>query len=261
MTTLRHRWADLAPVRGALAQADPADPASWTDRLRSDRERSARNTTPALAAIVREVASRCRECGAEALVLTGSTARGRRTAVSDLDFHVIGDRPEVADLPEEIDVYADDATTFAAKLKAGDDFVHWTVWYGCVLWDSGVIERGAIQIAAENAWPDVARKRSQAITTLDFASRLIGSGDEAAAREQVRGALSLLGRYLILDHDRFPLARDELSVQLAEIGYDDLAGALRRTIHADPSLDELAGFVDMGRNTLAADVRLAPTRL
>lgn len=96
-----------------------------------------------LAAITATVEARSRAVGARALILSGSTARARRTRVSDLDYHVIGSRPNIGDPAQDIDLQCDDAETFMAKLRAGDDLVHWSVWYGCVLFDDGVVQSAA----------------------------------------------------------------------------------------------------------------------
>jgi hypothetical protein len=106
------------------------------------------------------------------LVLTGSTARGRRTAVSDLDYHVIGARPKIDDLPADIDLYCDEPSEFTAKLVRGDDFAHWTLRYGCILFDTGVMCDAAAYVVSHDAWPDPTRKLRQAKRALDFAERL-----------------------------------------------------------------------------------------
>lgn len=240
MTVLTLRWHELPPARGALAKVDIADQALWTDRLRFDRYRAGLHQTPELAAVTAAVEGRSRNLGARALILSGSTARGRRTRVSDLDYHVIGGRPEIRDLAAEIDLYSDDSDRFAAKLRSGDDFVHWSVWYGCILFDDGVVRAAADYVARHDAWPDAERKLRQAQRALTFAERIVESQDREPALEQVRGALSLTARWLLLAHDVFPLARDELSDQVLELGNFDLAAALHRSIHSEPELDELA---------------------
>src|SRR4029077_1188637 len=117
MTTMTRTWQRLAPRRGALAQLAPGDPDAWAARLRFDRERAASNQSAELAAITEVAIERAQDAGAAAMVLSGSTARGRRTRVSDLDYHVIGATSlRVADLPADIDLYADAADRFWAKL-------------------------------------------------------------------------------------------------------------------------------------------------
>lgn len=233
-------WQSLPPHRGALGRVDFEAPNAWAERLRFDRERAARYQSPELAAITEVVEGRARSAGAEALVLSGSTARGRRTRVSDLDYHVIGTSSlEAADLLVDIDLYADEVDRFQVKLRKGDDFAHWSAWYGCVLFDSGVMRDAAAYIAENDAWPDPQRKLRQARGALDFAEQMISSGDYGAALEQVRGALSLAARWVLLSRGVFPLARDELSGQLEELGEVELARTLRRSIWERPSGDYL----------------------
>jgi HEPN domain-containing protein len=206
----------------------------WGRRVRADRARAERNQTSELAAVTYEVETRCRRAGSVGLVLTGSTARGRRTRISDLDYHVIGARPDIRNLPQDIDLYGDEPDELVAKLRAGDDFVHWTVRHGCVLFDDGTLEAAAAMIAKAGLWPDVDRKLGQARRTLAFAERMLESGDYDAALEQTRGALSLTARWWLLRHDIFPLARDELSGQLRALRCYALAEGLHRSIHERP---------------------------
>lgn len=241
-------WNQLVPQRGALARLNPIDAEVWSNRLRFDRERVTQHQSPELAAITEVVSERARSAGAAAAVLSGSTARGRRTAVSDLDYHVIGIHSlQVADLPEDIDLYADELNRFWAKLRDGDDFAHWSVWYGCVLFDSGVMREAARYVADRDLWPDPERKLRQARNALDFAEQMVASGDYDAALEQVRGALSLTSRSLLLFHDVFPLARDELSGQLEQLGHVGLARSLRRSIRERPSSEDLREAVSHAR--------------
>jgi predicted nucleotidyltransferase len=239
MTTMT-TWEQLAPRRGAFARLGPLGSELWSERLRFDHERANQNQSAELEAITEEVLERARSAGAAAIVLSGSTARGRRTLVSDLDYHVIGvPSLRVADLPADIDLYADEVDRFWAKLRDGDDFAHWSVWYGCVLFDSGVLREAAGYVAEHDAWPDPERKLQQARSALDFAEQMADSGDYAAALEQVRGTLSLVARWLLLSHDVFPLARDELAGQVEQLGFGELAHALRRTIRERPDDEEL----------------------
>jgi hypothetical protein len=253
MTTLKTSWKQLAPRRGALARLHPADGEVWSERLRFDHERASRHQSSELAAITQAVQERARSAGAAAVVLSGSTARGRRTSVSDLDYHVVGVASlRVADLPEDIDLYADELDRFWAKLRDGDDFAHWSVWYGCVLFDSGVMREAARYVAEHDAWPNPERKLRQAQGAFDFAEQIVASGDYDAALEQVRGVLSLTARWLLLSHDVFPLARDELPGQLEQLGYVDLAHLLRRSIRERPSAEELCESVVHAREVSRA---------
>ncbi len=245
--TLTRAWREPAPVRDGLARLAPLDTELWASRLLSDRRRASRNQSAPLAAITAAVESRARRHGAATLVLTGSTARGQRSAVSDLDYHVIGARPDLGALPAEIDLYCDEPAEFLAKLERGDDFAHWTVRHGCVLFDSGALREAAVYATERDLWPDPERKLRQARRTLDFAERLLASGDHAAALEQVRGALSLTARWWLLAHDVFPLTRAELPAQLHELNQPAPARALEAAIHDRPDSDALAASLVIAR--------------
>ena len=246
--TLTRAWYEPAPSRESLAQLAPLDAELWASRLLADRRRAARHQSVRIAAITAALESRSRHLGAAALVLTGSTARGARSEVSDLDYHVIGARPRIEGLPAEIDLYCDEPDEFLAKLQRGDDFAHWTLRHGCVLFDSGTLRELAIHAVERDLWPDPERKLRQARRTLDFAEPLLASGDGVAALEQVRGALSLTARWWLLAHDIFPLARAELPAQLAELHQPALARALEATIHDRPDPDALAAFLADARS-------------
>lgn len=245
MTTLVRAWRQPTPTREGLMRLGLPDPDLWASRLLLDRERAAGHQTAELASITAAVRSRSHELGAAALILTGSTARGVRTAVSDLDYHVIGARPSLDDLPADIDLYCDYPAELDAKLAAGDDFAHWSARYGCVLFDDGTFE--AAVAAACDVWPDPERKLHQARRALDFAERLAASGDYSALLEQVRATLSLTARWWLLAHDVFPLARDELNGQLVELRQAELAKALAASIHERPDPTALAASLSTVR--------------
>ncbi|HWC08454.1 MAG TPA: hypothetical protein VG458_05330 [Solirubrobacterales bacterium] len=254
MTTATETWQQLAPRRGALGRARPGDRDVWAGRLAFDRERADRHQRADLAAITETVLDRARAGGAQAVVLSGSTARGRRTRVSDLDYHVIGlSSLQTADLPQDLDLYADDVDRFWAKLRQGDDFAHWSVWYGCVLFDSGVIREAAAFVAERDAWPDAGRKLRQARHALEFAGQIIASGDYGAGLEQTRGALSLVARWVLLSNDAFPLARDEMPDQLDGLGWTRLARDLRRSIRERPTAEDLDAAVSQAQVIIAGD--------
>jgi hypothetical protein len=250
---MRISWQQLAPRRGALARLGPADPDVWSERLRLDRDRAARNQSPELAAVTQAVRERALAAGAEAVVLSGSTARGRRSRVSDLDYHVVGvDSLGVTDLHQDIDLYSDEVDRFWAKVKSGDDFAHWSIWYGCVLFDSGVLRAAATFVAEHDRWPDPVRKLHQARGALDFARQIVETGDYSAALEQVQGGLSLVARWVLLSNDVFPLARDELPGQLESLGEPRLGRDLRCSIRQQPDEEELREAVDHAQTMVKA---------
>jgi hypothetical protein len=254
MSLAATRWVDLAPQRGALAQLEPSNREAWASRLRYDRERADQHQSPALAQITRLLEGQAKEAGALAFVLSGSTARNRRTQISDLDYHVIGiSSLEVPNLPGDIDLFADGVERFQTKLRQGDDLTHWTVWYGCVLFDSGVMREAAEYVAEHDAWPDPQRKLRQARETLDFAAKMAATGDYAATLEMARGAMTLTARWVLLSHDVFPLARAELPDQLEQLEQKKLALALRHSIHERPDFEELEKALAFARSQLEAE--------
>jgi hypothetical protein len=253
-----NRWRDLRPVKGGLTGFRIDVDKIWEERLRFDRERLERNQTPDLAKITAEIETRARRANAQALVLTGSTARGRRTEVSDLDYHVIGDeRIDLAILPAEIDLYRDERRRFKEKLEDGDDFALWSVWFGCVIFDSGPFREAVEAVATGDFWPDPDRKIRQADELLGYAEAFVDSGDYPTMLEYSRTALSAVARWLLLSGGIFPLARDELSGQLRQIGFDGLAKDLRDTIHGRPSEAELSRALKRTRAVIERPVRAA----
>jgi hypothetical protein len=207
--------------------------------MREDRDRAERYQTPEQRAITAAVMSRAIVLGASGFVLTGSTARKRRTAISDLDYHVIGRRPDVSDLPGDVDVIATSTARFRRRLIEGDDFAQWTLRCGCVLHDDGPLRDGVHLIVEVDLWPNAQRKLDSLDVHRTEVGRLIQMGDQEAAHEQLRAMLTTAARGLLLDARVFPLSRKELPAQLERAGYGPLAHALARMIHAAPQLDEL----------------------
>ncbi len=177
--------------------------------------------------------------------------------MSDLDYHVIGPRPDVRGLREDIDLYSDEPDGFMEKLRSGDDFAYWSIWYGCVLFDSGVVHRGARYVASSHGWPDAERKLLQARGALEFARAMVESGDQGRAIEEARVALSLTARWWLLSHDVFPLARVEMIDQLRQAGAPALAAGLAATIHEPPGVSQLLTAIRTA-DALAAGGESAP---
>jgi hypothetical protein len=223
----------------ALRLSEQLSDAGWTRRIREDRDRAERYQTPQQRAITATVMSRAIDLGASGFALTGSTARKRRTAISDLDYHVIGRRPDVSDLPGDVDVVATSAGRFRSRLVEGDDFVQWTLRCGCILYDVGPMRDGVRLIVERDLWPDAQRKLDSLDGHRTEVERLIQMGDQDAAREQLRAMLTTAARGLLLRAGVLPLARKELPAQLERAGYELLGRALHRMIHAAPQIDEL----------------------
>jgi hypothetical protein len=217
----------------------------WARRMQEDRARAERNQTLKQRAITAAVMDRALDLGAEGLALTGSTARRRRTAISDLDYHVIGRRPDLSDLPGDIDVVATSSERLHKQLIDGDDFAQWTLRYGCILYDTGVMREGVRLIVDEQLWPSGERKLRALDDHRREVERLIAMGDRDAAQDQVRATLTTVARALLLETGVFPLSRSELPVQLGRAGYGSLAQALAGVIHGAPGLADLAAAVTL----------------
>jgi len=187
---------------------------------------------------------RARGAGAQALMLTGSTARGTRTLASDLDYHLIGTPIAFDSLPDEIDLHVVSPARLRARLLEGDDFTHWSLRFGCVVFDTGIVRESQDLIAEQKLWPDPLRKRQQAQKSLGIARAMVASGDHEAAVEQVRTALTLAARWRLLADRMFPLSRPEIPAQLEDLGYNALAADLRATIVEAPQLTRLAQSVE-----------------
>jgi hypothetical protein len=218
----------------------------WGTRVREDGLRASALQTRAQREATETILERALAAGAEAVVLTGSTVRARRTASSDLDFMVVGERPGFSGIDEDVDVYAAGADAFWKRLVAGDDYIQWTLRFGCVLHDDGILQAASRYIEEKGLEPSAERKLIQADRGLSLARLVLESGDIEAAREQTRAALTTVARWLLIANGVFPLARDELPDQVLELGYPNLAAALDRLIHAVPCDDELRTGLEVG---------------
>lgn len=236
---------DISPDSGWSLRLDWHDESVWQQRLQRDQEVAVRHQSAEQQAITEVLMSRSRESGASAFALTGSTARAQRTAISDLDYHVIGERPLHSDLPDDVDVYATDLPGFWRKLNQGDDFVQWTLRYGCVLFDQGAFHQGMQHLASEDLWPSPKLKFARLAEHIRLARRLISMGDRDAAQDQVRATLTSVSRGLLLSARVFPLARAELPQQLTAIGLPELGQALRQSIGSELTLDQLSQALDL----------------
>jgi hypothetical protein len=122
-------------------RAKPRDEASWQTRLLDDQQRT-RDFLPARLRLLHDaVTARAQESHAQALLLTGSTARGTRTTISDLDYHLIGEPITTDDLSGELDLHVVSAALLHTRLREGDDFTQWSLWFGCVVFDEGIVRK------------------------------------------------------------------------------------------------------------------------
>lgn len=236
----------------------------WQERLVADQARAARNQSAELRAITDDVLSRARRAHALAFVLTGSTARGRRTAISDLDYHMVGERPDPRGLPGDVDLVADSLERFQRRLAEHDDFVHWTLRHGCVLHDPHDLLKNAYQQLEElRLWPDPRPKVDRALELGVIAEKVLSIGDRDAGQEHVRGGLTSLARGLLLKEHVFPLARAELAEQLRETDHREVARWLDRTIYERPTVEELrAALAALRRASPGVDAsRVVPSQI
>jgi len=222
-----------------LARWDPRDDDWWSERLSRDQQLADRYQTSAMRRITAAVLQRSLADGGRAVALTGSTARAKRTLVSDLDYHIVGERPFAGDLPSDVDLYAGGVDHLEAKINAGDDFVQWTLRCGCLLADDGVLRAAAIRIVERALWPDGAAKLARLPEHRRLAERLIAVQDRDAAQDEIRATLTSAARGLLLLTRIFPLSRSELPQQLRDADFEFLAFPLEMSIYEEPSLKEL----------------------
>jgi hypothetical protein len=171
--------------------------------------------------------------------------------MSDLDFMVVGVRPDFSGVHEDVDVYVASAKAFWERLLASDDYIQWTLRFGWILHDDGILQAASRHIQENGLTPSAERKLTQAHRGLSLARLVLESGDVEAAREQCRAALTTVARWLLIANGVFPLSRAELSEQLLTLGCVDLAAALHRLIHAQPRGDELRTALELGERLIS----------
>lgn len=231
-----------------------ADDDAWLRKLDSDGDWVEHVLPVELWELHEVVVDRTQQSDAQALILSGSTARGCRTEISDLDYHLVGQGIETRDLSLELDVHVLSEEKLNSDLLAGDDFVQWSLRFGSVVLDKGPVRRGLRLIAERKPWPDPQRKRAHAVKSLGLARRFVGTEDEDGALVQVRTALSLAARARLLSEGIFPLARAELPAQLDAIRCSEAARDLAVTIYGSPPLAELSAIIQRAEELLAAPV-------
>jgi hypothetical protein len=159
---------------------------------------------------------------------------------------IVGQRPDLGGIQEDVDVYAPSTKAFWERLLAGDDYIQWTLRFGCILHDDGILQAASRYIQENGLVPSAERKLIQAHRGLSLAWSVLESGDLEAAREQCRAALTTIARWFLIANREFPLSRDELSDQLLALGCFDLAAALHHLIHDEPASDELRTGLEVG---------------
>lgn len=228
-----------------------ADDGAWARKLRADAETIAHVLPLGLVEVHQAVVRRARAAGANALILSGSTVRGCRTEISDVDYHLVGPKIGTRDLSRELDLHVLSQEKLESQVLAGDDFVQWSLRFGCVILDDGTVRRALRAIAERRPWPDAARKAAHATKSLELAARFVSTGDHDGSVVQVRTALSLTARAHLLRVGIFPLARAEIVDQLDAVGESRLARDLAHTIYDAPPLADLEAAVRRGAELLA----------
>jgi predicted nucleotidyltransferase len=231
--------------------------ARWSARLRDDRGRATKLQTRPQRQATETILQRALVLGAEAVALTGSTVRGQQTAISDLDLMVVGRRPDLGGIREDVDVYAASANAFWERLLAGDDYVQWTLRFGCILHDDGILQDASRYIEESGLTPSAERKLTQARRGCSLARLILEGGDVEAAREQCRAALTTIARWWLIANGEFPLSRNELSDQLLTLDCFDLAAALHRLIHDEPSREELRTGLELAEKLIGTPRELS----
>jgi predicted nucleotidyltransferase len=224
--------------------------AAWERRLRADRELIERLMPDALRDLHGVVVARARQVGARALILSGSTARGRRTEMSDLDYHLVGKRIATRDLSFELDLHVLSAEEIRTEILDGDDFIQWSLRFGRIAFDDGTLLEATRLMAEHRPWPAIERKRDHAAKSLELARRVVESGDQDGALVQVRTGLSLAARAYLLSKGEFPMSRAELPGQLLAAGETGAARALQACIEGEPPLEVLGAAVLAGATLL-----------
>jgi hypothetical protein len=226
---------------------------AWERRLRADRELIERLLPDALRELHRVVVAHAQQVGARALILSGSTARGRRTEISDLDYHLVGNKIATRDLSFELDLHVLSAEALRTEILDGDDFIQWSLRFGRIAFDDGTLLEAIRLMAEHRPWPDIERKRNHATKSLELARRVVESGDQDGALVQVRTGLSLAARAYLLSKGEFPMSRAELPGQLRGAGQTTAARALQACIRGDPPLEVLGAAVREGAGLLERD--------
>jgi len=97
---------------------------AWRLRLSRDLQATEEFLPTALRHLHETVVARARQAQVHGLVLSGSTARGKRTEISDVDDHVVGRRIDMTDLSPKLDLHVLSREELEADVVAGHDFIH-----------------------------------------------------------------------------------------------------------------------------------------
>jgi len=162
------------------------------------------------------------------VILMGSWARGTANARwSDIDVLVMGEHDGPLP-PPRIQLITIARDELGRRVRSGDDFAQWALRFGVPLAGRRVWDELRKQLLSDAPWPKAASQLKQARKKLTTASDLFEMGDVPAAEEEIRFALSHLARAELLSQRIFPLSRQELPLQLHEVGQTRLAEMMAR---------------------------------
>jgi hypothetical protein len=168
------------------------------------------------------------------VVLVGSWARGTANSRwSDIDVLTLGDQTGPLP-PPRIQLITITQEEMRRRAQAGDDFVQWALRFGVPLAGRHRWNELRNQLLANSPWPTAEPQLNRARKKLATASEFFRMGDQPAAEEEIRFALSHLARAELLSRRVFPLSRQELPSQLHEVGQPRLARMMSLANSAKP---------------------------
>ena len=151
---------------------------------------------------------------------------------NDLDLVVVRTGPPArVDAPIEVDLRHFQAEEIDLKVQEGNDLLGWAAIFGIPLVDKDrfwtrFVDRHRGRIPMPSA--QVARDRAQKAQT--HVERLLDTGDEEAAAEQLVSMLTHLARAALVETGTYPASRPELPGQLRARGEHEIADALEQAI-------------------------------
>lgn len=163
-----------------------------------------------------------------AIVAVGSAVRPNVPSV-DVDLIVISSDTTQIDrtAPIEVDLRTYSVANIDDQIKARHDMLIWAVLFGKALYQlDSFWERLVNKWSQRLPLPSIELASSRALATYDRLEKILETGDDNAVAEQALTLFTHLARMALIEKGIFPASRPELSVQLREIGNDDLAGVI-----------------------------------
>lgn len=190
-----------------------------------------------------------------AAVLIGSYARGTAMGRSDVDILVlVPNKPRRLRIepPARVHLQLLGLTEFRERARKGDDYAISALRFGRALYDPGRIWSALCEEFREAPWPNWHDKIGYGRRRLDFADRLLASGDSDAAAEEYLLAATQIGRALLLQRGIYPLSRPELGPQLQAAGEAEISSIVEELLLAPSSVEQLRAFGSKLRDIVVA---------